>query len=74
MKKVKAPVIVYNRTSRGLSEDQIRKSVEEHKRKLIGWRVRLAAYMYMTIALLADSLVLQYHVASKLDELQRNNK
>jgi hypothetical protein len=53
MKKVKAPVIVYNRTSRGLSEDQIRKSVEEHKRKLIGWR---------------------YHVASKLDELQRNNK
>lgn len=40
MKKVKAPVIVYNRTSRGLSEDQVRKSVEEHKRKLIGWRVR----------------------------------
>jgi len=58
---------VYNRTSRGLSDDQIRKSIDEHKRKLLGWRVRIIIQQRSAIVNVNLS-TFQYHVASKLAE------
>jgi len=74
MARVEKPVFISSRSSRGLTPEQVKKSEEEHKRKLLGWRVKhisVSESMGANTLFSNDSITKQQKLSQRL-EMQAN--